>query len=1279
MSTRTSDLAVASSPATLPVRSEGKREAEALFQKGNVLILGTKDRSPNYVKGVECYEAAAALGHPRAHAVLGLFYLFGLGVPWNPGLAQKYHRKAYQLGEPTAQYFEGDSHIIACDRFAELGWVIQFVTKIAHQIILKQESDKPGIVEAHFYLGLLFARHGKHDAKKWIRKAAELGHFKAQSFYEQYYTEREDRIAWCRKMIEWGNIEGYNALANLYKYRFDRDRAMELYREAARRGHLQAQRNYADMLIEDGNIPEARTWREVAAQQGYRHAQYEYAELLRREGRGASDRREALDWYSKAAEQGHELASRFLKTLSRESYLEESEDTKKAEEYFQRGNEYFKLKKQGNTWRDYERGVEAYTEAVRLGHARACSALMACHYIGVGVRQDSKRALEWHKEASARGDTLAECFNPEKGLHEVISINHAAWLIDFYTNITRHVVSNENTSENYAQVNSIREAHYYLAYLFHDKYKIGQEPGFESSEWKKKGDALALPLSKATESSSCEAEMIPMSGVAQLHQLFQSIKTCSIATEADRQVEAADRTVEREEGVRTRASLSASAPAKAAAPAKVADRPAATVESKVKKEKLGRTGVPMLARASAKSASMSTAAVASTKEVSIPALLLGMQHEMGPVQEKVKSLWQDFETHRSSLLKIFTERFKRLTIKKVKPTKNNRNEKKRTDFLKIALNDVAAFIQCIEYARQLHARIAGEINILRNECEKIHANLKSRGSDATASAAFESKLKQLQEKFKHVKGLPDKFEAECLNELRMWSSIWHKKVIEITHQADLDLAEQAKIQEKLHTLAMKQSSFNAALALLDNADPGEKAACLVREVEAKADRDAAMASASASGQSRGSAGAAAVAGVAQSDVAVPSSQDVVSESPDELKSALDQQESRASEARVVRAESPPLAKKPGETPSEYRLREFQAPYVRLEKEKKQKKQRALRAKALERIEKGESIPATPLTGGGSSDAGVAAPSAVAQGAGVPAVGAAASPVVFSNKHPKGVGAMPALVGATPDRAGDKMKLRDLEKLVEGLSKMVSEAAAAVEAKRLSEHALMNGQALVGVLSRVEVILEKRADREHMQKATEQLKVGLYQSVVEESEHLTEQALYGLILRWIAFVYEDDPNCDDESVIQKTFNDCPLFTTLLTKGPKDLSEVKRLREDASWETCVECIQECHAQLQVCAVELRESPPWLHEQRIKRRQEWLCLRLGTQLQLLMFGARKERDRDAVNALRTVEEAIEGFSVEAYKEAGIYTQHLRASERLAPVSEKPAAARPPFSRVR
>jgi len=1140
----------------------------------------------------------------------------------------------------------------------------------------------------------------------------------------------------------------------------DRARAMKWYREGSERGDAGSQCKYASMLLEEGNISEAKEWYERAAIQGDRDAQYEYAELLYREGRGASDRREALDWYSKAAAQGNKSARARLKVLQWVPYFE---DVKAAEEFFHRGNEYFKPKEQGHTFRDYKAGVSEYLKAANKGHARACSVLAMCYSTGIVVPKDLKKAHEWNEKARMQGDVLAEYF--KEGCYNITPVSYAAYFIKFCKDIALDTISNEQTDEDEDnQMRIIKSACLCLANLFSGQRKTGQVYGVETATWIARVKSLMsdAPLLKVMRDAVGLLCRIPVRESAEMRQFFKIIKSdasdednfiiclktrgdialkltpelvrdvrvviqkknvslrplsalelheklldcCELyqrsssgqakretkravkvhkrtdsalalglavaAVEADRKVERAP--------ARTEVSLSASAPAKAAAPVKGASSPevagagedVATVDSKIKKDKLGRAGAPMPTRAPAKAAVMLAAAASPVEGVSIPGSQpsMLMLHEMGIIQKEEESSWQAFDTHCFSLLKNFTEGFKRLTIKRATLVKNNRNEKKRTDLLEVALKDVTAFTQHRQHAEQSHAQMTTEINIWKSEYVAIHTKFKLGGSDAAAVAAFERKRKQLQEKLEGLKGSLTEFK-QAVEDLMTWSSTWYGKAIEITDEVDLDLVGQSKIQEKLNALETERSIFKAALTLLDNADPGKKAVCLMREAKVKTERDVATVSASAVGHSSGTTGAAAGAGAVQSDE-VALSPEVDSAGSDESKSLSDALAAMAAASSPEREGS--IARQ-----ERHRMR-----CKALKNQQLQAERCASQAQAVNKTELGESIPVIPyhrapdvlLRGGksleavGSKKLGAVAPSAVAQGAGAPAVGALASPLVLSKKanRPKGVGAMPALVGATPDQLGDKLKLRDLHKLVEGLSKMVSEGVAAGEAKGLSEHALINGQALVGVLSCVDAILEERVDRKNMQQVTEQLKVGLYQGVEAASPILSARALYGLILRWIEFVYEDDPNCDDAGVIQKTFSDYPFFAELLTKGPPPLSEVARLKARSDWETCGQCIQECHAQLLVCDLELNEPLPWLSEQRIKRRQDWLRLRIGTQLQLLTLGARSELD--AVNALGAVENGIEGFNAVVYKRVGIYTKHLRGTECVASISGKPAA---------
>ena len=94
----------------------------------------------------------------------------------------------------------------------------------------------------------------------------------------------------------------------------------------------------------------------------------------------AKDSQKAMEWYKKAAEQGHAGAQVNLGTY----YYGEGVD------------------------QDYKEAVMWYKKAAEQGNARAQYNLGLCYYYGNGVDQDYKEALTWYKKAADQGYANAQ-------------------------------------------------------------------------------------------------------------------------------------------------------------------------------------------------------------------------------------------------------------------------------------------------------------------------------------------------------------------------------------------------------------------------------------------------------------------------------------------------------------------------------------------------------------------------------------------------------------------------------------------------------------------------------------------------------------------------------------------------------------------------------------------------------------------------------------------------------------------------------------------------------
>ena len=128
------------------------------------------------------------------------------------------------------------------------------------------------------------------EAVKWWRKAADLGHVKAQNTLGVCYA--------TGKGVEQSHEE-----------------AIKWYRKAAEQGHAIAQNNlgicYAKGKGVTQSIEEAVKWYRTAAEQGYAEAQYNLGYYYEH----VKDFKEAAKWYRKAAEQDYAGAKAALERL----------------------------------------------------------------------------------------------------------------------------------------------------------------------------------------------------------------------------------------------------------------------------------------------------------------------------------------------------------------------------------------------------------------------------------------------------------------------------------------------------------------------------------------------------------------------------------------------------------------------------------------------------------------------------------------------------------------------------------------------------------------------------------------------------------------------------------------------------------------------------------------------------------------------------------------------------------------------------------------------------
>ncbi len=127
------------------------------------------------------------------------------------------------------------------------------------------------------------------------------------------------------------------------------------------------------------------------------------------------DFRKAVEWYRKAARQGHPAAQYSL-ALN----LDTKDSPENPEVWLRLAAAQGHAEAQVELGRIHERGSEAatwqreamkwYREAAAQGHAEAQSDLGRMHQYGKGVPQNHREAVPWYRKATGQGDELGQYY-----------------------------------------------------------------------------------------------------------------------------------------------------------------------------------------------------------------------------------------------------------------------------------------------------------------------------------------------------------------------------------------------------------------------------------------------------------------------------------------------------------------------------------------------------------------------------------------------------------------------------------------------------------------------------------------------------------------------------------------------------------------------------------------------------------------------------------------------------------------------------------------------------
>ncbi len=141
-----------------------------------------------------------------------------------------------------------------------------------------------------------------------------------------------------------------------------------------------------------------------AAQKGYSPSQYLLGMMYQTGESGlAENQQTALRWLNLAAGQGHKMAKQVLSGLSNG---DESNASSNAQAAFDTGFNF--LKGRGGVDRDYKQAAEWFSKAAEQGHADAQYNLGELYNKGRGVKKNKKTAQKWYKAAAEQGHVKAK-------------------------------------------------------------------------------------------------------------------------------------------------------------------------------------------------------------------------------------------------------------------------------------------------------------------------------------------------------------------------------------------------------------------------------------------------------------------------------------------------------------------------------------------------------------------------------------------------------------------------------------------------------------------------------------------------------------------------------------------------------------------------------------------------------------------------------------------------------------------------------------------------------
>ncbi|QDT64724.1 SEL1-like repeat protein [Calycomorphotria hydatis] len=341
-------------------------------------LLTGKGCEPNPQDAIEWFRKSAAQNHTPGIGYLGICYLIGQGVAIDRQQGQESLTLAAETGDPyfmtvLAAYLAQGKYLPQ-DLDASFQWYYR--SALQNDPLAQREVAKV-YLDAKEY----------DEARRWMRKAAELGDPDAQThigrwYYNGFQVPKDFSLAieWFQKAADQGFAAAQNNLARCYQtgagVTQDLEKALSLFRKAASQGDRIAQYNLGRTYDVGAGVQqdftEAVHWYQLSADQGDPDAQFNLG-LCHEYGRGTpQNKKKAFELFYKSAAQGS------------------------AEAQYRVGWAYA----EANKWSD---AVKWWQKAVDQKYELAQYSLGMNYLKGRGVARNTRKGIELLKAAANQG------------------------------------------------------------------------------------------------------------------------------------------------------------------------------------------------------------------------------------------------------------------------------------------------------------------------------------------------------------------------------------------------------------------------------------------------------------------------------------------------------------------------------------------------------------------------------------------------------------------------------------------------------------------------------------------------------------------------------------------------------------------------------------------------------------------------------------------------------------------------------------------------------------